>query len=296
MSPINVAIAGGPFTRTFLSSTFRPSQVNRVVVLTRDGSSDTAKELKSLGAEIQEGPIDAKALQGIDVVVNAFSQYAAPEVGDNLARAAAEAGVKVYFPSEYGVDLRPLGKYGKPYEGKTIAADFARQLNGGVLKVISVYVGALLEILFMFPAALGIDTSNRVVTVLGNPEAKFSSCSARNISSSIARLAILAVQDPKSVPDHVRLNGTTSSMKEIAEFIGKANGAEIKVNAQGAEALEAKIESDNDKLALARYVMGNGTMDYTNDNVNELVNPNGSFWTWDSMEGEVTKTKGLPAF
>lgn len=44
-----------------------------------------------------------------------------------------------------------MGKYGKPYEGKTIAADFARQLNSGALKVVSVYVGAFLEILFRYP-------------------------------------------------------------------------------------------------------------------------------------------------
>lgn len=87
----------------FLSAAFRPSQVNRVVVLTRDASSAKVKELQSLGAEIYDGTIDAKALQGIDVVVNTYSQYSPTEVSENLAKAAADAGVKVYFPSEYGM-------------------------------------------------------------------------------------------------------------------------------------------------------------------------------------------------
>lgn len=301
MSQINVAIAGGtgnlglPVAHVFLSAAFRPSQVNRVVVLTRDASSAKVKELQSLGAEIYDGIIDAKALQGIDVVVNTYSQYSPTEVSENLAKAAAEAGVKVYFPSEYGMDLRALGKYGKPYEGKTIAADFARQLNGGALKVISVYVGAFLEILFKFPMALGIDTPNRVITVIGDPAAKFSSSSVRDIASSIVRLAILAVQDPNSVPDHARLNGTSASVVELAELIGKENGAQIQISVGDIEAVKAKIENEKDKIALARYAMGTGNADYSDDNVNELVNPNESLWTWYSIRGEVERTKGLPS-
>ncbi|KAG8914161.1 hypothetical protein FRC01_004197 [Tulasnella sp. 417] len=302
MSPINVAIAGGtgnlgvPVTRAFLSSAFHPSQVNRVVVLTRDASSAKAQELQSLGAEIYGGPVDAKALQGIDVVVNTYSQYLPPEVSDDLAKAAAEAGVKVYFPSEYGMDLRSLGKYGKPYEGKTIAADFARQLNGGALKVVSVYVGAFLEILFRYPMALGIDLPNRVFTAIGDPAARFSSSSIINIASSIVRLAILAVHDPSSVPDHARLNGTAFSMAELAELVGKEQGAQIQINVGDLEAVKTKIENENDKIALALYAMGTGGMDYSDNNVNELVNPNESLWKWVAIEGEVKRTKGLVSF
>ncbi|KIO31662.1 hypothetical protein M407DRAFT_4953 [Tulasnella calospora MUT 4182] len=302
MSSINVAIAGGtgnlgvPVTRAFLSSTVRPSQVNRVVVLTRDASSAKAKELQSLGAEIYDGTVDAKALQGIDVVVNTYSHYLPGEVSENLAKAAADAGAKVYFPNEYGMDLRSLGKYGKPYEGKTIRADFARQLNNGALKVVSLYVGAFLEILFRYPMALGIDLPNRVFTVVGDPAAKFSSSSIINIASSIVRLAILAVQDPSSVPDHARLNGTAFSMAELAELVGKEQGSQIQVNFGDLEAVKAKIENEDDKIALALYAMGTGTMDYSNDNVNELVNPDESLWKWVSIDGEVKRTKGLTSF
>lgn len=102
---------GVPVTRAFLSSAFYPSQINRVVVLTRDATSAKAQELQSLGAEIYDGTVDANALQGIDVVVNTYSQYSDSDVSENLAKAAAEAGVKVYFPSEYGMCVSSPSTY-----------------------------------------------------------------------------------------------------------------------------------------------------------------------------------------
>lgn len=42
--------------------------------------------------------------------------------------------------------------------------------------------------------------------------------------------------------------------------------------------------------------MGTGTMDYSNNNVNDLVNPDESLWKWVSIEGEVKRTKGLTSF
>ncbi|KAG8909698.1 hypothetical protein FRC01_006784, partial [Tulasnella sp. 417] len=126
MSPITVAIAGGTgqlgifVTRALLSHTFGPSKVKRVIVFTRQPSSDTAKELQAQGAEIYDSDITPKSLEGVDAVVNVLGMTASQEVNDIVAKSAAEAGVKVYIPNEFGMDLKLLGPYGKPYAFKNI--------------------------------------------------------------------------------------------------------------------------------------------------------------------------------
>ncbi|KAG8912108.1 hypothetical protein FRC00_005272 [Tulasnella sp. 408] len=108
-SPINVVVAGGTgdlgklISKTLLSPVCRPNQINRVVVLSRDDSSPVAQELKTLGAEIHTGPVKADTLKGIDVVINAWGFTVPGDIKNALVKAAVDAGVKVYFPSEFGV-------------------------------------------------------------------------------------------------------------------------------------------------------------------------------------------------
>lgn len=60
-------------------------------------------ELRSQGAEIYDGEINPEALESADAVVNVLGMAASKEVNDNCAKAAAEAGVKVYIPNEFGM-------------------------------------------------------------------------------------------------------------------------------------------------------------------------------------------------
>ena len=85
-----------------------------MVVFTRNTSSPVAKDLAERGAELvksilAEGDADdtgtmKTALKGVDVLVNALAsrEEAAPGM-DILAKTAIDAGVRVYFPSEFGV-------------------------------------------------------------------------------------------------------------------------------------------------------------------------------------------------
>ncbi len=85
-----------------------------MVIFTRNPVSPAALELEKQGAEVvkvtfdNEDPEDAdalkRALEGVDVVVNAIvsTPVAAPGM-KVLVKAAVNAGVKVYFPSEFGV-------------------------------------------------------------------------------------------------------------------------------------------------------------------------------------------------
>ncbi|KAG8947981.1 hypothetical protein FRC04_010178 [Tulasnella sp. 424] len=300
MSPITVAIAGGTghlglaITRAFLSPTFNPSHVKRVIVLTREPSSSTAVELQAQGAEIYGGEISPKALEGVNAVVNALGFAVPKEINDKLAEAAAAAGVRVYVPAEFGMDPKPLGLYGKPYAVKNAMSSYARELNGGSMKVISIYTAAFLEFVFMMASLIGLDIQNGVFNLFGDPEKKFSYGSLRDIGLSVARMVVLANQDPASIPDHVRLSGGAISWVDLAELIGKERGENITINIGDINVIKERIEKENDIFSASRYSFAVGAADYSDDNVNELVNPGASLWKWDTIEEYVRRTKGLP--
>ena len=79
--------------------------------MTRDKNAKKSQELADLGADVVEAPDPsnpdaiadmAKILKGVDVVVSLLNA-AAGEMKDTLLKALIKAGVRVYFPTEYGM-------------------------------------------------------------------------------------------------------------------------------------------------------------------------------------------------
>ncbi|KAG8938175.1 hypothetical protein FRC04_009318 [Tulasnella sp. 424] len=299
---INVAIAGatghlGPHVvRALLESSIHPSHVNRVVVLTRSATSAPAQDLEARGAEVIviEGAPTAEHFQGIDVLINVLSDKVPPEVRDTYAQAAAEAGVKVYFPNEFVADARVLDFEHPLYKMKVAHAKRARELGAGKMKVVSVYSGQFLEYLFWGGAMVGLDTSNRTYTVAGLPTNKFTVTSLTDIGKALARLSILAADSPTSVPDHVRLSGDAVSFTDLARIVGSERGETIEVKTQSAAETKQKLlDNPADLISLIKYMLGSGATDFSGDNQNELVNPEESLWRWKTVTDLVKENKGV---
>lgn len=64
--------------------------------------------------------------------------------------------------------------------------------------------------------------------------------------------AVLATQDPSSVPDHVRLSAGAISWVDLAELIGKERGENITINIGDINVIKEKIEKEDDKLSAGR--------------------------------------------
>ncbi|KAG8927419.1 hypothetical protein FRC01_007518 [Tulasnella sp. 417] len=302
-SSINVVVAGGTghlgkhISKTLLSQVYKPSQINRVVILSRDDSSPTAQELKALGAEIYTGPVQADTLRGIDVVINAWGFMVPGDIKDALVKAAVDAGVKVYFPSEFGVDPHTLDVEAKIFGSKVAQANYARELGKGALKVIELYIGVFLGQIGQYAPAIGIDIPNKTVTSVGrgSTTAHVTYTSERDIAYSTVRLAVLAAQDPTSVADQVRISGTSTSWSYLAELLSKEVGTKFEVKELDDAPFKEKIEKEGDFIAALRYAYGKGHVDLTTGTSNELVNPEQELWKWDTVEEYVKKTNGLSA-
>jgi len=296
MAPITVAIAGGsghvgkPITLAFLSKQFYPSQVGRVVLLTRDASSPAVQELKSQGAEVVEGPISASALKGVDVLVNALGGRPTLDERNAYAKAASEAGVKVYIPSEFGVDHRAAGFQHAVFAVKEEHEDYSRKLGG--LKVVSLITGIFQDDFFNFGKYLGFDTESRVYTAVGSASTKVTLTSLNDIALSTVRTSILAAENPNSFPDEIRTQSNSLSVEEFSAIITKLSGDKVEVKTINYEEYKASLPKDGNFPGYLRLVIGNGSSDFTKTNSNELLNPGQSLWKWETFEEYATKTKG----
>lgn len=99
------AYTGTHVAQAFLSPAIYPSNVSRVLILTRNLTSEKAKALKHAGATLVEigSQVTPETLKGVDVLVNCLGHGVPAQERESLFKAALESGVKVYFPTEYGV-------------------------------------------------------------------------------------------------------------------------------------------------------------------------------------------------
>ncbi|KAI5121372.1 hypothetical protein M0805_001185 [Coniferiporia weirii] len=314
-----IAIAGatgrlGQVITETLLTTFKPF-FSRVIALTRDSSSSKAQDLAALGAELAEVRLDGggeeivaqlrNAFQGVDIVVNVLGMTDAL-VKDVVAQEAIGAGAKVYFPSEFGIDHRANDFPGFDHEEWikkrkhfSYATELAEQ-KGGNVKVIAVYTGLFLE--DSLDPRFGIDISTRTVTAIGPSDARVTYTSKVDIARAVAQLAILAMLSPAaladSVPAHVHIAGCTRSATEMAAALDRHTSP----NKGKCRVMEESVNAAKDKLREAaatgrvgppagyiRVVMGEGKLDFSGDNSNELVNPNERLWKWDTVEEAVEK-------
>lgn len=283
-----------------------------VVGTTRDKNTDTAKSLAALGADIREVADDdneeaafVKVFQGVDVVIDTLGSPAA-KTKNVVIQAVAKAGVPLFIPSEFGVDYRTNDFPGFDYKEFTSKAErnqIARQLFQDKTKVICVYVSAWLE--YISPH-LGFDTANQKFTVFGSRDQRITFTSTSDISHALAELSILSLTPATAgtVPDHVHIAGTTHSVNEIKEIVqrvqkevGIKDGKEIEIVEENLDGVIEKLKQEakegrGDLFAFLRTLMGQGKMDFSNANDNELVNPGGKVWKWRSLEDHTRAVGG----
>lgn len=95
---------GSIIVKALLSEEQSRQSVGRVLVLTRDPTSEKLKALEALGAEaLQVGEtVSAEDLRGVDVFIDTSGHTTPGSFKDSCVKAASEAGVKVYLLNEFG--------------------------------------------------------------------------------------------------------------------------------------------------------------------------------------------------
>ncbi|KAG8995392.1 hypothetical protein FRB94_009183 [Tulasnella sp. JGI-2019a] len=288
---LTVAIAGATgdvgtdVTKAFLK--LHPETFSRILILTQNPNGEKAKALESLGAELVrvEGALQPGVLKGVDVLVNTQGSVVPPETSDSLFKEAVASGVKVYFPSEYGIDHRLGVQDHIWFHEKVRHVSAARSAAPGQLKVIQLYIGIFSSTIFS--PYFGLDTANGVYSTLGSgsSEKKVAITATADIGAAVTRLSTLAVADPTSVPDLVRISSDNRSFKELAEIVGRETGKKINVVEEPIpESLGRARENLIELVEMLRLNFGTGSVDFSANSDNELVNPDQKFWKWQTVQ------------
>ncbi|KAH9890570.1 NAD(P)-binding protein [Cubamyces lactineus] len=299
----SVAIIGGTgglgkhISHAFLTD-FKPS-FHTIRILTRDPSSAIAQDLAAQGAQLRSfdeadlaRSLD-EALEGMDVVVNVLPGKTPDGVKRAVMEAAARSRIKVYFLDEYGLDHRiaavPEHEHPGWLEKGRISAETRELLRGR--KVIALYATLFLEFAI---TVLGIDVERNTYTSYVSPTHKFSTTAMADIGRAVARLSILAL-DPSTasaVPDEVQIAGTTTTYEEIRDVMARVRGVprgDIEVRDVGELEEDIRRSEPGSKTfyEYMKVVIGEGKVDFSANNANELVNPGAKFWRWTTVEDYV---------
>ncbi|KZS91068.1 NAD(P)-binding protein [Sistotremastrum niveocremeum HHB9708] len=277
------------------------SHFSTIRLLTRSTTSAQARELQSLidraggdspGKLIQVDYDDSKslgsALRGVDVFVNVLNGDVPQNVNDNIVEALAKNKVKVYIPSEFGLDERLIDVDVEIWRLKKEHVKAAVEKSRGKLKVVLIYTGFFLEGIGLWT---GFDVANGVFTSVGSPNFPIAYTARADIASATARLAILSISPSTadSVPTDVRIFGSSPSISQIKDFAEKKYGKKIVLQVEDARSWKKELleSNSNDLLKWVRLFAGEGKFDYTEENHRELVNPRQSFWKWKTVQRHI---------
>lgn len=296
-----VAIAGATghlgkhVTNAFLSSAFH-DKFSEIILLSRKEPSllqpsEVRAGVKLTARKYNENNLE-EALQGVQILVNTVGPEG-HEFKTKIAAALPRTDIRVYFPSEFGVD-----HYGHDfahlewYEKKKHLANAQPVVTH--LKICRVFCGLFIE--DSIGPWFGLDTKNGKYTSVGSPHSPISFTSLQDVGKAVASLATFPEE---KLPEIVHLAGDTRSICEIASIMQAAGAGQIEVAEIPYEAYKTKTTSEAswDPAAYLRFLMGDGNINHSAaglGNDNELVNPGQRLWKWKTLEDLAKETKGRP--
>ncbi|RAH47335.1 aromatic alcohol reductase [Aspergillus brunneoviolaceus CBS 621.78] len=220
-----ILVGGGGSLGSVLLKSLLSEPTFKVSVLTRESSKaraslpSTANIITIPDSYPQEDLI--KAFQGQDAVVNAITSFSVAEQL-KFIDAAITAGVKRFVPSEYGLDNNtPAAQELSPVfkdKGQVQAYLRSKEADGLTWTAIAcgMWIGWSLRNNF-----LGLDYSNRTMTLTDDGTGKFSTTTLDNTALTLNRILL----NPSSTANQIVFTSDfATSQKELVETIERLTG------------------------------------------------------------------------
>ncbi|KAK6347840.1 hypothetical protein TWF718_005661 [Orbilia javanica] len=297
-----IAVAGGTgvlgkdIVRALLEPRFR-SKYQDVILLTRNASSPAALDSISKGASAREYSTDneqtfTNALAGVDILVNVVSPVD-KEFEKKIAAAVTSpsSNVKLYLPSEFGVD-HYIHDFKHPVWGKK-KEHFAAVSGRSDLKVCLVFPGLFTE--QSIGPWFGLNTKEGKYEFIGSGDTPVSFTSTADIGNAVA--SALANIPIEGFPERLYFSGDSVTLRQVAGIMKDAGANEIEISNLGLAEYKAKTIAeagpDPQPAACLRFLMAEGKIN-NEKNDNELVNPGENLWKWRTMKDYARETRGRP--
>lgn len=283
---------GQHVSKALLSPTFRGS-FSKVIFLKRRSSTQSSED-KVDGAETRhfdESTLGA-ALQDIDVLISTVGP-SGHDFKDSLIKAITNSKVKLYIPSEFGVDHTIHDFRHAEWDRKKHHYDITKTAIPQT-KVCRIFIGLFTE--DSIGPWFGLDTKNGVFETIGSPDQVVSFTSLHDVGNVVAQVARMPVED---VPTQLRVSGDALTIRQLAEVMESASKSSIQYKELDLEQYkkETLAEGTTDPSKYLRFLMGEGKINHTvsgQGNGNELVNPGQRHWRWKTMKQYAEETGGRP--
>ncbi|KAL5636550.1 hypothetical protein ACGC1H_000490 [Rhizoctonia solani] len=219
-------------------------------LLVRTESIETApyQEYKKRGASLYAISYDdqaslVKALDGADVLISTVAAAGLTSAQIPLIKAAKQAGVKVFFPSEYGGNF-PETKSPLLQEKKAVVK--AARDHG--LPVTTLNNGGFPEYIFIPP--FGFSSADKKVTIWGEGNTNITWTTVRSVADWLVNVL-------KSVPisqlqdKELQIQGSAHTLNQVVKLWEQKHNDKLQVEYRSLKEIEDRIAADpNDFLAI----------------------------------------------
>lgn len=222
----------------------------------RQGGQDTATvaQLRGLGVEVMGLDLasDEHALTSLftrfKTVVNCTGFVAGPGTQMKITRAVLAAGVKRYFPWQFGVDYDVVGRgSGQPVFDEQYDV---RGLLRGQTATEWVIVSTGMFTSFLFEPSFGVvDLERRTVRGLGGWDTKVTVTTPEDIGRLTTEILLA---EPRIANQVVYVAGDTVSYGALAEVVERVTGLPFKQTEWPLDKLRGDLAADPDNV-MARY-------------------------------------------
>ncbi|KAI0879218.1 hypothetical protein GGS24DRAFT_440001 [Hypoxylon argillaceum] len=247
-----------------------PAPPGSITVVLRPSTIDSADDnklranayLRSLGASIVAGDMvqDSDAhlegmFQGYDTVIGCSGFGLPPGTSLRIARAVLRAGVKRYFPWQWGIDYDAIGAGSAQdlFDEQIEVRKLLRAQNEVDWVVVS--VGLFMSFIFL-PEFGVVDLEARTLRALGSWDTRVSVTTPRDIG----RVAAEIVYEPREINRQiVFVAGDTVSYGDVADLVTKRFGGQWKREVWDMRTLEQRFKANpDDGMVKYQNVFGAG--------------------------------------
>lgn len=239
-------------------------------VLLRQSSLDTAlpskkksiQHLKALGCSFEAADVAAAPaselvpiFQKYDTIVSCNGMYLPSGTQKKIGQAVLEAGVKRYFPWQFGMDYDIIGEGSSQnlFDEQLEVRKLLRNQEATQWTIVS--VGVFMS--FLFEPFKIVDIENKTVRALGSCDTRITSTTPEDIGRVTAELIL----DPKETRDEssvVFVAGDTVSYGQLADLVDERFGEKFERELLDLETLKKQVEEGSDGLAKYRDTFAQG--------------------------------------
>lgn len=242
---------------TRIAVLLRPSSITALL----SGKRKDLDELKALDIDFVPGEVPSSSIEELaatmkpfHTVVGCVGYNSPPGTQKHIAEAVLSAGIKRYFPWQFGVDYDFIG-------AESSQDLFTEQLGVRNLlrsqdEVDWVIVSTGMFISFLFEPSFDLVNASRTrVTAIGSWGNHITVTSPEDIGKITAEL-VLACPEVKGI---VYTAGDTVSMQRLADIVDKVTGKPVERRLKDVSQLEAELTQDpNNAVKKYRVVFGEG--------------------------------------